>query len=352
MPKTLAELKAENAKLEAEGQENNGQESQPGTGKPETTSNETAANENLTDDDEGNANPTDDTADESGVEDWMIGDDEASQEADRKFTGSDIKAAKNNLRAKLDKKHASELEDLKAQIDELKSGRVLLPNDAGQLKKPTRAQFDDDDDPDESYTTALVEWKLNRSAAENKASLAQEQLQARQQQVMAKVSEDVDQHYARAMKLAGESNITAETYQGADLRVRQGVESVMPERGDQVVDGLISMLGEGSEKVFYSLGVNKTRLSTFQDKLKEDPSGLTAAMYLGALKAQLAAPPKRKTSAPAPAEHADGLSSGGKPASAGSFKNRYDAADKRGDIQERFNIRRKAKAQGVDVSKW
>lgn len=340
MSLTLEELKAKNAEEEANS-----------TAHPQVVEDE--ANSDAVEDESGNTNEDAETSSSregsTETEDWMQSDDPASKTGDKKFTDQDIAAAKNKLRAKLDRKHESETEALKAEIERLKSGGG---SEKGKtLNRPKREDFDNADDPEEAYLEALTDWKLEQNAAAAAANAAKSDASAKQEEFQRKTSEAVDQHYERAVKLAESSGISPEAYKGADLAVRQAVEAVFPNQGDATVDALILNLGEGSEKVFYNLGVNAARNAEFQKLLKEDKSGLKAAMFLGELKNKLVAPKKKTTSAPPPNTQLEGDASenGDK---FKSLKRRYKEADKRGDIQARFNAKMEAKRAGVNTSDW
>lgn len=338
MDQTLEELRAENARLEQDkANASQAQQSQP----------EPAARQE--DDDVQAANPDDQTDDGAvEAESWMQSDDQASQDAGKtpKFTDSDIGAAKQKLRAKLEREHQSETEKLRARIAELEQAKSAPVVQVGE--KPRREQFYEMDDPDEAYSEAMVEWKLATMRAEHQKTSQQVDQERRALERMQSVTQSVDQHYGRAAKLAEASGIAPEVYQSADLRVRQAVDQVFPGGGDGIVDSLIANIGEGSEKVFYNLGVNNKRLSELERLLREDPTGLRASVYLGRLSAELSAPAKRTSNAPAPAAQAQGDAN--TTASGAALQRQYKDAG--GDVEKRISIKRKAKAAGVDTSSW
>jgi len=125
---------------------------------------------------------------------------------------------------------------------------------------------------------------------------------------------------------------------------------VNPNLGDIIVDQVISILGEGSEKVLYFLGRNKAALAKFQNLLMTDKSGMKAAVYLGQEKQRLTNPIKQRSSAPAPVTNIKG----DEPLSgaAGRFKKKYDAAHKKGDNQAAYNAKKEARAAKIDTSTW
>ena len=142
------------------------------------------------------------------------------------------------------------------------------------------------------------------------------------------------------MKLAEKSGISADMYQSADRKVRQAIDSVFNGAGDDITDALIANLGEGSEKVMYSLGVNSTRLNELRSRLQSDPSGVKAAIYLGQLNAELKAPMKRKTTAPKPPPEVNGDAKAS--TSVRNLQKRYSEAQRTGNVQAAYNIKKEA----------
>lgn len=333
----------EDLKLENESVEN---EAKP---TPQVDEDETKADEvkdELEVNDEG-AEPEDDETKESDTEDWMKGDDShESQEAEKKYTGTDIGKAKQKLKAKLNRKHDSETEELKARIAELEQGS----SKSEALSKPKEEDFYDQDNPQEAYIESLTDYKIKKAESKRDAEQISNNEQARNKQIKEDTDQAVDQHYERAIKLAEDSGITAEAYQGADYQVRQMVDSIFPGSGDVITDAFIAKLGKGSEKVLFSLGVNRERRETFKKLLLDDTSGIAAGMYLGELKKELVAPSKRKTAAPPPGAVLKGDS---KPKeSSSAIRKKYDKAHKDGDFGAAFKLKQNAKAEGANTSEW
>jgi hypothetical protein len=150
--------------------------------------------------------------------------------------------------------------------------------------------------------------------------------------------------------LLKESGISPEVYQKTDRTLREAVEAIRPNQGDLTVDYMISVLGEGSEKVMYHLGVNKAARGEFIALLAEDPGGLKASLYLGQKKAQLINTKKGISRAKAPPSDVQGDTSTSPNAVA--LKRKYDAAHKKNKGQAAYNIKKEAKKAGVDTSKW
>ena len=279
---------------------------------------------------------------EKEPEDWMKSSGESEE-----IPNSAWKAARTKYKAKLEKaevKHEEELNKLRSENESLRSSNPK------PLNKPKRSDFDDDDDPQSAYVDALTDWKIETSQAKGAATAKQREAIDSQNRYLSETSKQVDEHYERAITLAEKSGIKPETYQAADLNVRKAVESVFPKGGDAIMDNLIANLGKGSEKVMFNLGINAARREEFKNFLQIDKSGLKASVFLGELKVRLNDPSKKTTNAPPPATQIKGdavtssLEKG--------WKKKYDAADKKGDAQSRFNARRSAKQAGVNVSNW
>lgn len=332
---SLAELKAENAADEVE------TEVSPQEIEEETETEVAEVEPEVTGED---ADLKPDEPEETEVEDWMQTD--AAKNADKKFTDFDIAAAKTKLRAKLEDKHTDELDKLRAENEQLRS-RTPEPK---QLNRPKREDFLESDDPDEAYIDALTDYKIEKGAAKQATTVKEQESTRQQNDFQQAVSQEVDQHYERAVKLSEDSGISPELYQSADLKVRQVIESIFPNAGDSTTDHLISNLGEGSEKVFYSLGVNSTKRDKFESLLRSDKTGLKAAIYLGELKSELTAPNKRRTNAPKPAAQIKGDAS--TTPTVNALKKKYDAAHKKGDVSGAFKLKRAAKKEGIKTSSW
>lgn len=337
MDQTLEELRAENAAAEA------AQAQAPQAGATETTdvaAEDQTTDEHLAEGDEGEEGLTPEP------ESWMKGDDQESHGADKKFTDGDVGAAKAKLRAKLEAKHQSEVDKLRADLEELRRNSIAPQPSA----RPKREDFYDQDDPDDAYTEALADWKLKDSQARQHQETQQYEHQRKQLETQRVIETGVDQHYERAATLAAASGISPELYQSADLRVRSAIDGIFPGGGESVTNALIANLGEGSEKVFYNLGVSPKRLAELTAKLQADPSGLQASVYLGKLSAELTAPLRKRSNTPAPATTVQGdanTTDVGK-----GLMRKYQEAHKKGDTQAAFNIRREAKAKNINTQSW
>jgi hypothetical protein len=257
---------------------------------------------------------------------------------------SDTEAGKIRRKYKAQATKAKEENKELEEENRLLKARLQSPG-AQTVVEPKR----DDFESDLLYLEARQDWRDDLRQTENRTAVTAHQTAQAQDAETVAVNESVDGHYERAAKLSGKSNITPEAYQAADQRVRNAVETRFPGAGDAMVDKLIQIVGSGSERVFYHLGVNKARLKIFIESFDKD-QGLSAATYLGTLNAQLKTPTKRVSKAPDPGEEIRGDSKP-KPGDKRAKQN-YDKARKGTDPQKAYDIKKKAKAAGVDVKDW
>ena len=280
---------------------------------------------------------------EKPVEPWMETEEEETDEPKTETVSlKTLLKAKGKFKEK-NSELSAKLEEVQAELERLKSSSPAK----AKASEPRPKEWDFE--TDEAYQAALDEWEDKRIAAkletmaERKARLEAEERQK------SDISSSMDQHFERADKLIKESGISPEVYAAADTTLRESVDKIMPGRGSAVIDILYSRVKEGSEKVGFYLGRNEAARNQFLKLLAEDPSGLSAGIFLGEQKARLSgAAIKNKTSkAPAPAPNADG----GMVAvdSAAALKKQYDTEK---SMQKQLDIRRQARKAGVDVSKW
>lgn len=252
-------------------------------------------------------------------------------------------ALKKNLRGQISDKDR-ENEELRQRLAASEAQRQ--PPMGAELKRPDANDFEDNG----AYQTALDNYYDKRAEETARRVRADDDARAQSEAGTRQLSEAVDSHYTRATELLETSGISEEVYQTADSTVRSAVDMLVPGAGDKIVDQLISVTGEGSEKVMYFLGRNPAALQKFQGLLQSDPSGMKAAIFLGQEKQRLTAPSKIRTSAPDPSPTANGDAPVN--SNAGALKRKYDAAHKSGNIQAAYNIKKQARASKVNVAKW
>lgn len=347
MAMSLEQLKEENARVEAEAgksPQDTEQEDEAGAAETETEATTTAESGESVTEDQVEAEP------------WMqSGDDDEtdteSHDSEKKFTDGDMAATRRKFKGKLTgvKK---ENEELQKRIEALEKGHspAAAPASATQAVTVQAKPQEEDFETVAEYVDALTDWKIANSAATQHAETEKQAQQRRIKDYEEQRDSAVEKHYERAVELAGKSKIAPEAYQEADRRVRLMAEEIFPEGGDAVIDDLIAKLGDGSEKVMFNLGVNTKRRSELRTKLKDDPSGLSASMYLGQLKMELSLPGKRRSTAPDPADDVKGdvkMSEAHR-----QLKRKYDAAHRDGNLQKAIDIKRQAKQAGADTSTW
>lgn len=299
-------------------------------------------------DDDGASGDDDDDGDDDGKkpnESWMQSqDDDDDEGGEKKFTDSDAASIRRKYKAREAKKD-DELDELRRENAELKKTPA---KPAPKIDKPKREDFKSD----EEFQDASADYRWDLKNASLVTAQAAEQRKSQRNAHSAQIAQSVDDHYLRAHALSEKSGIKPEAYKAADLKVREAIDQVFPQDGDSVADYLIDVLGEGSEKVFYHIGVNAKKLEKLLDTFKTDPNGMGAAAYLGTLKAELTAPAKRTTKAPDPGDDIQGDKSNKGDGNERRWKKQYEEAHKKGENQKAFDIKRKAKTKGINTQAW
>lgn len=325
---TLAELKALNAADEAKA----------ATSEPEQVELQDVSDESEAD---ALADESEAQADESG-EEWLSADEPAAQAVP---VAKHVEM-KHKLRARLDGKD-SELEVLRKEIEALKSGAAQPAPQAAAIKVPRLSEYDYDED---AYAEAMADYQSKLIDAKLNGSLNNQRQAEAQAQAARQLETGLNKHYERAAKLIADGAIDEQKYRSADARFRQELHSITG-NGDLVADQVILRIGSGSEKVVAHLGVNQAAMSEFKRLMIEDQTGLSAAVYLGGLKSKFTNPTKNLSKAPAPDAPLKG-DSAGIPASEAALLKKYREAAKAGDNQKSFDLRRAAKAKGINTSNW
>lgn len=326
---TLEELKAANAAAEAEPVAVDEQEvDQP---------------DEVESQDESETDVDTEAQGETEVEEWLKGDEGQSQAVPL----SKHVEMRHKLKARLSEKD-SELDQLRQEVERLKAGYAApQQQQAPTLKMPKLSDFDFDED---RYAEAMAGYQEQLLESKLAQKLGNREQQQHQQIVERQREEKVEQHYERAAKLIESTpGFSAEKYKAADYRVRQELHALTG-NGDLVADELIARLGEGSERVIAHLGINGTALSELKQRLIEDNSGISAAVWLGQLNAKLKAPAVKLSKAPKPDSGIKGDAGGS--ATVSTLMRKYQEAQKRGDTQKAFDLKRQAKANGHNTSNW
>ncbi len=279
---------------------------------------------------------------------WMQADEQESATSDQMPVKSHI-AVKQKLKSRLSQKD-SEIDQLRQEIQQIKGtaqpvAQPLQP--PTQTAMPKAEDFYDQRDPDASFQLAMQNWVNKGVEQKLNSHLQTHQQQQQRQQQDGRLNQELDRHYDRAAKIVSEGMLSEDEYRDSETLLRQSVDHVAPGRGDAYVDSLLGRMGDGSEKVVVSLARNASHMTAFQQALRDDPTGITAAAFLGELKGRFRSAGK-VSKTPRPGSKLNGDA----PVSGGADMRRYNTAHKSGNRQEAFNIKRAAKARGVDVSKW
>lgn len=324
-------MKAENAKAEQDALEQTASESEEI---------EAEAVEVESQEVEEVAEPSSTEGEETETPSWMLSDEQQSEQEEQTFTSHDIAAAKKKLKVKLSEKD----EEIQSKDEEIAQLKAQLNGAAPKQEVKAPPTLESVDYDEAKFAQAMQEYTMSQVDARIQTSQKSADLQRQRQLQQQKVDNDVNAHLERVVKLSKDSGIDLDTYQKAELNVRQVIQQSVGGdlNADIIADNLISLIGEGSEKIFYQIGVNQKVRNEFQSKLMEDPNGIKAAMYLGGLKAGLNNTVKNRSTARKPAKSAEGGE--GAAASEAAFKRKYQKA-KAG--QERFNIVKEAVKAGI-----
>lgn len=233
----------------------------------------------------------------------------------------------------------AENERLRVENERLKSS---APSNAPALKLPNENDFDSDED----YNVARNEYEVqNRQLIID--TIRQDNTQNQQQNRLREAQEiSVNDHNLRAEAFVKQQKIKPEVYINADSKIRQAIETVMPNESGHVFNTLIHRMGSDSEKVILYLGNNKERLDKFTASLRNDTSGIEAGILVGGMKEKVKKTTKRTSNAPAPADSISGGDSTS--ASSNALKRAYDKAKG----QEAFTIKQKARQAGTNTEEW
>lgn len=283
-------------------------------------------------------------------ESWMEAEEPEASEGEKKegfIPNHGVAAVKRKLKAKLEVKD-SENAALKAEIEALKNGQLQqAPEQSIIPPRPKREDFDYDDD---KYDAAIDDWNDKKTDLKLKSFSQSNAQKSQADKHQANLEKSIDSHYGKAAELVASGKITEDAYRTADNSVRQAIDEVFSGQGDRITDMLIntlSLTGDSSEKVMYQVGVSAEKREKLRSLMSNDPSGLAASAYLGTLQAAISSPKKRRNSGPKPLQEVNGEGGNGGPG--GLMQKEYAKAT---DVQTRISLKRKARAQGVDVSQW
>lgn len=358
LPTTLSELK----RLNSESENTDEHETEVLESEEQTP----AGEQNSSDKDDHENSLNDDDVDQAEhVPAWML---TGEEELDK--TSSDDVQVPLKAHIAQRKKFQGNISSLRSDIEERDTQIEALTNTVNELKNaitpqskanghvpntdlpPVLSDFNDEDNPEAAHQSALLEWSMRNFEARQQNEAAKK----RAQEAAQKREAELTSHYQRAAMLVDAGELTPDEYRAADAFVRQAVENSRPGEGKTIFNTLFADVGKGSEKVVISLYKNATNLNQLQRELERDISGLKAATFLGRLAADFERESSQSaiSSAPKPGSKVKG---GVAPVTktdkqALKLKKEYDKAHASGDFGAAFSAKKKARAHGVDVSRW
>jgi hypothetical protein len=249
---------------------------------------------------------------------------------------------KQKLKGKIRESDA-ENERLRKKVEELE--RSATPQQIKPIVRPKLEDFD----TDEEFDSAMGKYEHEHAQAIYQTVQNNERETENRDKFVKHIETSVDSHYDRAAKLVERHGMNPDVYKQAIDTVRSAVEEIIPSKGISAFDQFIALVGKGSEKTFYAIGRNKTKLSLLKEKLHEDPLGMKAAFFLGRETARLTEPTKKQSRAPKPTGQLQG-SSGVKPG--GKQRKEYDKLIDAGHSGKALTLMRQARKDGVDVKEW
>ena len=225
-----------------------------------------------------------------------------------------------------------------ARIEELERENAALkqtPNPQTQLKRPRAADYNTDDEHEE----ALEAYDQQRDDLRRQQSTATKAQASRIQER----ETAVDSFIERAEAVVVKHKIKPETYKGA-LDIVQGiVEKAFPNTKDAHLE-FLSRLEEGDETTLYMIGRNKSQRDKLEELFNDDPSGIKAFRHIARLTERNLGAKTKTSKAPKPAASASG-NANAVPANERAWRKKYDKASG----QERYDIKQKARAEGVKL---
>ncbi len=207
------------------------------------------------------------------------------------------------------------------------------------LKKPEYHDYDDEN----HFLRDMAQYQRAMLAANPQQVSPQQAAQQVSQQAQPahdenQFSEAVDAHFQRAE----DSGLNPEKFANAQRKVENELDTIGARgSGRQTVDQIVSILGNGSEKVMWVLGHNEAALDKLKNLITKDPSGFQAISYLTELKIKSKPKRKIKSNAPEPDKAPSGSS-----APVSDYQKRFDKAK---STDEMFKIRREARKAGVKL---
>lgn len=238
-----------------------------------------------------------------------------------------------------------EIEKAKAEIAALKARGNNQQSTVTARPNPL------DFETDEEFEVAREKYLINLLRNEEQA----EANVRRNQKIIDRRMAGVAEHNVRVGDFVEGKNIDPDVYSNAESVFIGAFEEAFPGVGEAYADDFLSKLGKGSEKIPFFLGRNKAKLAEFREILKEDTSGIKAAIFLGDQNRKLRGTNtgKPKSKAPKPAATATGDTSVNAGSKSGqALRKKYNDLHAKGKGGDAWNVKKEAKAAGIDTSEW
>jgi hypothetical protein len=249
---------------------------------------------------------------------------------------------KKKLNGELSEKD-KEIDRLRAERDDLRKSAPAKP---AVLVRPKSADFG----TDEEYDLAVSRYDEDRLQDTYNRNRLKETQDEQNQKAIAVIESDLDAHVERVSELVEKHGISKEKIDIAHDNFSKAMEAAFPEKQGNATKILISKLGPGSETVVISHGLNKAKREHLISLAKSDSTGLKLAVYLGEQKQILNNPIKPQSKAPDPTKGLNGDENTSITGAESKMKKAYQKIG--AGTTESYNIKKKGKAAGYDVSKW
>lgn len=241
----------------------------------------------------------------------------------------------------------SEVAELRAELEALKSGRYQAPQQAPKQPQapepeypPVPLLYENGIDTPEQYSQAYQKWVHECKRIDEQHA---QRRQANDQYAKA-IREKTEALARRAAKFATEHKVSSDVMAEALNRATDEID------GSTGIEGSLSYLldavGDGAERAAWHIGRNAEAAARIKRELQEDPNGFKALATMTRWSEKLKPKHSRKVSkAPKPDQplRGDGSQSG---SIAKKLQSRWDKATKREDLMA---IRREAREAGVKL---
>lgn len=334
---TLEELRAQ-----AEAEEETTEEDEPETqDEPEQEEAEDAESEEGNSEQEEGEEVESEPSDDFELE--LDGEPETGQQKPSPEDALVYKLTKQKAKAK---EYKSEIEELKAQLAEIQSGRSQAPAQSrpqqpAQQYPPIPVLYEDGIENADQFRREYMKWAAECQAIDKRNAEADQQKTEYKRQM-----EELTHNLAKRLgKFATEHKIKDDRVVNAAERATSEIDGATKIEGSLAY--LLDSVGDGGERVAYYIGTNDGAMSKVKELLQQDNSGLKAIAHMTRLADKLKPKHSSRTSkAPAPDQPLKGDTATNS-AIAQRLKKDYAAAK---SIHEMRKVRNKANELGVKLT--